>query len=105
MSTILPSRSVSTWKRSCREPFSFTHCVEPHDHLVADSGELGPDVDSPVAAFADLEGQDLTGLVGAVSGRCAFPPEVAMRDAAPIALICDLTERWAAVGPRAVTYR
>jgi hypothetical protein len=36
-----------------------------------------------------LEGQDLTGLVGPASGRCALPPEMAVRDAAPLALVCD----------------
>ena len=59
------------------------------DEVVGDSGELGLDVDSAVASFADLEGQDLTGLVGAVSGRRPFPPQVAVWDAAPLALVCD----------------
>lgn len=67
------------------------------DDVVADSGELGLDVDSSAAAFVDLEGQDLTGLVGAVSGGCAFPPEVAVRDAAPLAFVGDQFGEWAAI--------
>jgi hypothetical protein len=64
------------------------------DHVVANACEVGPDVESTVAALADLGGQDLTGLVWAVSGRCALPPQVAVRDAAPLALVCDqLRER------------
>jgi hypothetical protein len=59
------------------------------DDVVAGSGELRLDVDSTVSSFADLEGQDLTGLVGAVSGRRAFPPKAAVWDAAPLALVRD----------------
>jgi|GEM_PF-3835366 len=64
------------------------------DDAVADLGELGLDVDSIVTSFADLESQDLTGLVGAVSGGCAFPPQVPVWDAAPFAFVRDqLRER------------
>lgn len=59
------------------------------DHVVADSGEFGLHVDSPGAAFVDLEGQDLTGLVGPVSGRRPLPPQMATGDAAPFALVGD----------------
>ena len=69
------------------------------DHVVADTGELGLDVDSTVAAFANLEGQDRTGLVGAASGGCAFPPQVAVRDAAPLALLGDQVGERTGVAP------
>jgi len=58
------------------------------DDLVSELGELGLDFDAPLA-LGDLELQDLTGLVGAVSGRGALPPEVAVRDAAPLVLLSD----------------
>jgi hypothetical protein len=59
------------------------------DDLVSELGELGLDFDAPLAALGDLESQDLTGLVGAMSGRGALPPEVAVRDAAPLVLLGD----------------
>ena len=59
------------------------------DHVVADAGESWPDIDSTVAVLVDLEGQDLTGLVGPASGRPAFPPEVAVRDATPFTVVGD----------------
>ena len=43
------------------------------DLVVADLGELGLDGDPALAAFADLEGQDLTGLVGVDSGGRPLP--------------------------------
>ena len=64
------------------------------DLVVADLGEFGLDGDAVLAAFADLEGQDLTGLVRAVSGRRALPPQVAVRDAAPLALLGDQGGEW-----------
>src|SRR6266516_2006887 len=59
------------------------------DHVIADPGELGLHLDSAVAARAGLGGQDLTGLVGAVSGGRAFPPQVTVRAASPLAFVCD----------------
>lgn len=44
------------------------------DHVVADAGELRLHLDAAVAALPDLEGQDLTGLVGAASRRRVLPP-------------------------------
>ena len=44
------------------------------DLVVADLREVGLDPDSPPAALPDLELQDLTGLVGAVSDRGLLHP-------------------------------
>ena len=76
------------------EPFlAATIGTEPlrraDDHVVADLAELRLHLDTAPGALADLEGQDLTGLVGAVSGGCALPPQMAVRDAAPRALVAD----------------
>jgi hypothetical protein len=54
------------------------------DDLVADLRELGLNVDPLSAAFADLKFEDLTGLVGAVSGGRALPPEVTVGDSPPL---------------------
>src|SRR3982074_2684450 len=54
------------------------------DLVSADPCELGPDFDPSLAPLLDLKRQDLTGLVGAVSDRRPFPPQEAMRDAAPL---------------------
>jgi hypothetical protein len=55
------------------------------DHLVvADTGE-GQIVDRPAAACL----QDLTGLAGPASGGCVLPPEVAVRWAAPLGVLCE----------------
>jgi hypothetical protein len=59
------------------------------DDLVSELGELGLDFDTPFAALGDLELQDLTGLVGAVSGGRALPPEVTVRETAPFVLLGD----------------
>ena len=59
------------------------------DDLVAYLHELGLNFDAPLSAFCDLELQDLTGHVGAVSGRCVLPPEMAVRDAAPLVVVRD----------------
>jgi hypothetical protein len=60
------------------------------DDLVgADLSEPGLNLDASLAALLDLELQDLTGLVGAASGRRLLPPEVAMRNAAPLVLVSD----------------
>ena len=64
------------------------------DLVVADLGEFGLDGDAALAAFADLEGQDLTGLVRAVSGRRALPPQVPVRDTAPLAFLRDQSGEW-----------
>jgi hypothetical protein len=44
------------------------------------------DVKAPALALFDLELQDLTGLVGAVSGWSAFPPKMASGDTPPLRL-------------------
>lgn len=59
------------------------------DDLVAYLCELGLDFDASLAALGDLEHQDLTGLVGAVSGWGVLPPEVAVREAAPLVVVGD----------------
>ena len=59
------------------------------DFVGADLGELRLNLDPPFAPFLDLELQDLTGLVGTVSGRRSLPPEMAVRDAAPLVLVSD----------------
>jgi len=59
------------------------------DLVVADLGELGLNLDAALAALLDLELQDLTGLVGAASGRRSLPPEMAVRNAAPFGLVGD----------------
>src|SRR5260370_36956562 len=46
-------------------------------------------LDPAAAALLDLEGQDLTGLVRAVSDGRLFPPQVAVRDAAPLRMLCE----------------
>src|SRR5262249_10403198 len=80
-------------KREHLVPLVAAPAVEPtgraDDHVVADACELGLCHDSAAAVFADLEGQDLTGLVGPASGRCVLPRQVAARDATPFALVCD----------------
>ena len=59
------------------------------DDLVAELRELGLNHDPLPAALCDLGLQDLTGLLGTMSSRRALPPEVAVRDAAPLILVCD----------------
>jgi hypothetical protein len=59
------------------------------DDVVADLLELRLDCDSPVASLFDLESQDLTGLVGAVSRWGALPPEMTVRHAAPLGVFCE----------------
>jgi len=49
------------------------------DPVVVDLGELGPDLDARFAVLLDLELQDLTGPVGAVTGGSALPPQVPVR--------------------------
>lgn len=53
------------------------------DLVIADLGELRLHLDPSRAPFLDLELQDLTGLVRAVSRGCVFPPQMAVGDAAP----------------------
>ena len=69
------------------------------DHVIADSGEFRLHLDPAVPALAYLEGQDLTGLVGAVSGGRMFPPQVAVRDATPLAFLCDQVGERTRVAP------
>jgi hypothetical protein len=60
------------------------------DDLVgADLGELRLNLDPALAPLLDLERQDLTGLLGAVSGGRSLPPEMAVRDATPLVLLSD----------------
>lgn len=60
------------------------------DDLVgADLGELRLNLDPALAPLLDLEPQDLTGLIGAVSGGRSLPPEVAVRNATPLVLVGD----------------
>ena len=54
------------------------------DDLVADLRELGLHLDLPLASLLDLKLENLTGLVGAVSCRRAFPPQMPVRDTAPL---------------------
>lgn len=42
-----------------------------------------------IAALLDLELQDLTGFVRAMTGRSVLPPQVPVRDAAPLVLVSD----------------
>src|SRR5262249_23536938 len=68
-----------------------TAFVRPHgradDRVLPDLREVGSNVDPPPAALSDLEFQDLTGLVGASSGRGSSPPEVALRDPSPLCVL------------------
>lgn len=57
------------------------------DDLVADLRELGLHLDPPVAALLDLKLENLTGLVGTVSDRRRLPPQMAVRDAAPLRVL------------------
>ena len=57
------------------------------DDAVADLLELRLNLEPPPTA--ELEPQDLAGLVRPVSGRRVLPPEVAVRDAPPLALVGD----------------
>ena len=57
--------------------------------LAATVGELRLDLDPAAASLFDLEGQDLTGLVRAVSDGRLFPPQMAVRDAAPLCVLCE----------------
>lgn len=59
------------------------------DDLVADLRELGLHLDPLLASLLDLELENLTGLIGAVSGRCAFPPQMTVRDTAPLRILCE----------------
>jgi hypothetical protein len=54
------------------------------DFVVIDLGKREV-VDLPTAARLE----DLTGLVWPASRRCALPPEVAVRDAAPLGILCE----------------
>jgi len=59
------------------------------DLVVADPGELGLNLDPALAALLDLELQDLTGLVHAVTSGSVLPPEVPVRNATPLVLVSD----------------
>ena len=59
------------------------------DHVPADLPERWLHLDPLVAAFLDLKLQDLTGLVGSASGGRLLPPEVTVRDATPLGVVCE----------------
>lgn len=59
------------------------------DLLVADESKSRLGDDRALGPLADLESQDLTGLVRSVSGRCPFPPQMPMRHATPLAFVGD----------------
>ena len=65
--------------------------VEPgaraDDLVLADLLELRLYFDAALTALLYLELQDLTGLVRAASGWRSFPPQVAVRDAAPLGVV------------------
>lgn len=56
------------------------------DDVVAHLLEFRFHIQRLIAAFLELELQDLTGLIGAASGGRLLPPEVSMRDAAPLGI-------------------
>src|SRR5581483_11772142 len=58
------------------------------DPVVSDPRELRLDLERS-ASLLQPEAQDLTGLVGAASGRGALPPQAAVGNAAPLAVVCD----------------
>src|SRR5262249_38148317 len=57
------------------------------DLVLAELGELRPDLEAVHVALVDLMLQDLTGLVGAPSGGRLLPPEEALRDPAPFRVV------------------
>jgi hypothetical protein len=59
------------------------------DRVLSDLSELGRDLDSVLAPLLNLEPQDLTGLVGAASGRGELPPQMAVRYPSPLRLFCE----------------
>jgi hypothetical protein len=59
------------------------------DDLVADERELGLDLGRRSSALLSLKGENLTGLVGAASRRRLLPPEVTVRDAAPLGVLSE----------------
>jgi len=69
------------------------------DDLVADLGELRRNHDLPFAALAELELQDLPGLVRAVSRRSLLPPQMSPRDAAPLVPLGDQRDKGLWVTP------
>lgn len=58
------------------------------DRVVADLAELRLNLDPALAPLLDLELQDLTGLIRAPSRRRSFPPEMPVRDPAPLGVVC-----------------
>ena len=69
---------------------SGTTSLEPvgrADDLLADLRELGLHLDAPLASLLDLKLENLTGLVRAVSGWRAFPPQMSVRDTAPLRVL------------------
>src|SRR5581483_6040903 len=59
------------------------------DRVLVEPAEGRLDLDRAPATFVNLEAQDLTGLVGPVSGRRLVPPQSTARDAPPLAVSCD----------------
>jgi hypothetical protein len=60
----------------------------PDDLVVADLCEFRVKVARVPAALLDQGLEDLTGLVGAVSGGRVFPPQMPVRDTAPLRVLC-----------------
>ena len=63
--------------------------VRGSDDLVADLRELWLHLDPSLAPLLDLKLENLTGLVGAVSGGCVFPPQMTARDTTPLRVLCE----------------
>src|SRR5258708_30484849 len=60
-----------------------------YDLVLAHQGEIRLDVEPRSASFLDLERQDLTGLLWASSGGGALPPEMTMREPAPLRTVSE----------------
>ena len=62
-------------------------CGGADDRVIAYLPKLWLYLEPPFALFFQLESQDLTGLVGPSSRGRVFPPEMAVRDAAPFRVL------------------
>ena len=67
------------------------------ENVVADLRELRFDVDRLRAALLYLELQDMTGLVRATSGGSRLPPQVSVRDPAPLGIVGEERHQWTGV--------
>ena len=81
----------------------FTVGVKPRrradDLVVADSGEHGLDGKAALGPRSNLGPQDRTGLVGTVSGRRPLPPQMAVRQAAPLRVVGEQSREGLGVAP------